>query len=90
MTPLKPKDSSILARVALYNTLTRKQREAMLETASTAAKKIGRVVIGSHTTDVEVRKSAAAFKKWAETNRKYAKTRRKALDLSRVKMRRAV
>ena len=73
MSPLRAKDSSILARVALYDTLPRRQREQMLKLASQTAQKIGRVMIGvSRTRNAEIRKSADALNQWAKANREYA------------------
>jgi hypothetical protein len=63
---LSPKDSSILTRIARYQTIPVGEREALLEDASEAAKEIGRIILGKSTganAGEEINAAVAAYRK---------------------------
>lgn len=77
MIALKPRDAAILARVAQYEELPEREREDMLRSVSSTAKKIGYILIrNSKKGSPEEVKTAKVLKAWARSNRGFARARR--------------
>lgn len=72
MIRLSPKDSSILARVAQYGQLPKKEREALVKRSSSAeARKAGKIILGANPAQFpeEIQAVAKVYREWAKRNR---------------------
>ncbi len=72
MIRLSPKDSSILARVAQYQQLPKKDRQALVKRSSTAAaRKVGEIILGAPPTKFseDIQEVAKVYREWAKRNR---------------------
>lgn len=66
MVELSPKDSSILTRIARYQTIPLQERNALLKRATAKAREIGEIILGTSTgqsADEETMAAAEAYMK---------------------------
>ena len=79
MVQLSPKDSSILTRIARYQSIPKREREALLKDASDAAKEIGKIILGTSTgknAGPDITAAVAAYRKSFQLKRRYGRQRR--------------
>ena len=79
MIHLSPADSSILTRVAQYESIPLDKRIELLSRASPKAQQVGRILLNidqPEDADPDVMAAAKAFKRWLASNRRVRPGRR--------------